>query len=84
MGPAPNGDDHAAPRDVAPDAAGVQVHRLAADVGMQEGCDEADVVWDLASGMRVPFANSSRRAAMAKRTARPKTQARATPKKKAA
>ena len=49
-----------------------------------QGCDEADVVWDLASGMRVPFANSSRRAAMAKRSARPKTQARATPKKKAA
>ena len=50
-----------------------------------QGCDEADVVWDLASGMRVPFAGSGKRAAMAKRAQRPKTTRTATtPKKKAA
>lgn len=50
-----------------------------------QGCDEADVVWDLAAGMRVPFANSSKRAALAKRSpARPKTTRSSAPKKKAA
>lgn len=50
-----------------------------------QGCDEADIVWDLASGMRVPYAGSTKRAALAKRSARPKTPPRSTtPKKKAA
>ena len=55
-----------------------------AELAAAQGCDEADVVWDLAAGMRVPFANSSKRAALAKRASRPKTTRSAPPKKKAA
>ena len=40
-----------------------------------QGCDEADVVWDLAAGMRVPHATSAKRAAVAKRAARAGTRA---------
>lgn len=57
-----------------------------AELARTQGCDEADVVWDLASGMRIPHPASAKRAAMAKRAAarsgpRP---ASTTPRKKAA
>jgi len=41
-----------------------------AELALTQGCDEADVVWDLAAGMRVPHASSSKRAAVAKRASR--------------
>jgi len=44
-----------------------------AELAIAQGCDEADVVWDLAAGMRVPH-QSSKRAAVAKRTARTSTR----------
>ena len=40
------------------------------ELARAQGCDEADVVWDLAAGMRVPHHASSKRAAVAKRAAR--------------
>ena len=40
------------------------------ELARAQGCDEADVVWDLASGMRVPNRTSAKRAAVAKRAAR--------------
>ena len=45
-----------------------------------QGCGEADVVWDLAAGMRMPQAASAKRTAAAKRAARTSTR----PSKKAA
>ena len=54
------------------------------ELAAAQGCDEADVVWDLASGMRVPFAASTKRAAMAKRAPKPGAGRGTTPKKKAA
>jgi hypothetical protein len=54
------------------------------ELAQAQGCDEADVVWDLASGMRIPFAGASRRTAIVKRTQRPKTERGAPPRKKAA
>jgi hypothetical protein len=41
-----------------------------AELARSQGCDEADVVWDLAAGMKVPNANSAKRSASAKRAAR--------------
>jgi hypothetical protein len=41
-----------------------------AELARAQGCDEADVVWDLAAGMRVPRETSAKRAAVAKRAAR--------------
>jgi hypothetical protein len=41
-----------------------------AELADAQGCDEADVVWDLAAGMRVPRETSAKRAAVAKRAAR--------------
>ena len=41
-----------------------------AELALTQGCDEADVVWDLASGMRVPHRSSPKRGAVAKRAAR--------------
>ena len=55
-----------------------------AELARTQGCDEADVVWDLASGMRVPLAKSGNRAALAKRTSRSSSGGRPAPKKKAA
>jgi hypothetical protein len=40
-----------------------------AELARTQGCDEADVVWDLASGMRVPH-TSAKRSAATKRAAR--------------
>lgn len=54
------------------------------ELAQAQGCDEADVVWDLASGMRVPFANAGNRSAVAKRSPRPTSGRGTTPKKKAA
>jgi hypothetical protein len=53
-----------------------------AELAQTQGCDEADVVWDLAAGMRVPHPSSGKRTALAKRTAR--TGARPPARKKAA
>jgi hypothetical protein len=53
-----------------------------AELALTQGCDEADVVWDLAAGMRVPNASSAKRTAVAKRAAR--TGARPAARKKAA
>ena len=41
------------------------------ELATAQGCDEADVVWDLAAGMRVPRQAPAKRAAVAKRAARP-------------
>ena len=46
-----------------------------AELARAQGCDEADVVWDLAAGMRVPRDASAKRAAVAKRAARAGTRA---------
>jgi hypothetical protein len=57
-----------------------------AELATAQGCDEADVVWDLAAGMRIPHAGGGRRAAVAKRAAArsgPRATG-ATPRKKAA
>ena len=40
-----------------------------AELARAQGCDEADVVWDLAAGMRVPHSTAAKRA-VAKRAAR--------------
>lgn len=42
------------------------------ELARTQGCDEADVVWDLAAGMRVPHASSKR--AIVKRAARTGTR----------
>ena len=52
------------------------------ELAAAQGCAEADVVWDLAAGMRVPNASSAKRTALAKRAAR--TGARPAARKKAA
>jgi len=44
------------------------------ELARAQGCDEADVVWDLAAGMRVPSQASAKRAAVAKRAARTGTR----------
>jgi hypothetical protein len=57
-----------------------------AELALAQGCDEADVVWDLAAGMRIPHAGGGRRAAVAKRAAArsgPRATG-ATPRRKAA
>jgi hypothetical protein len=56
-----------------------------AELARTQGCDEADVVWDLAAGMRIPHAASAKRAAIAKRAAaRSGTRAASATRKKAA
>ena len=56
-----------------------------AELATAQGCGEADVVWDLAAGMKVPHANSGKRSATAKRAARAGARTPgATPRKKAA
>jgi hypothetical protein len=55
-----------------------------AELARTQGCGEADVVWDLASGMKVPHSTSSKRSATAKRAARAGARAGAPPRKKAA
>jgi len=45
-----------------------------AELAIAQGCDEADIVWDLAAGMRVPHPSSSKRSAVAKRAARTSTR----------
>ncbi len=55
-----------------------------AELAAAQGCDEADVVWDLASGMRVPAASSSKRSATVKRAQRAKAERAGPPRKKAA
>jgi hypothetical protein len=55
-----------------------------AELAAAQGCDEADIVWDLASGMRIPMPGSTRRTAIVKRTARQKAERAAPPRKKAA
>jgi hypothetical protein len=40
------------------------------ELARDQGCDEADVVWDLASGMRVPHRTSAKRTAIVKRSPR--------------
>jgi hypothetical protein len=55
------------------------------ELATAQGCDEADVVWDLAAGMRIPVPGSAKRAALAKRAPRPAQKPRTTaPRKKAA
>jgi hypothetical protein len=53
-----------------------------AELATAQGCDEADVVWDLAAGMRVPRKPSAKRTAIVKRN--PRTGARPPARKKAA
>jgi hypothetical protein len=53
-----------------------------AELATAQGCDEADVVWDLAAGMRVPNKASAKRAALVKRN--PRTGTRPPTRKKAA
>jgi len=55
-----------------------------AELAKTQGCGEADVVWDLASGMKVPHASSTKRSATAKRAARAGARTGAPPRKKAA
>ena len=55
-----------------------------AELARTQGCGEADVVWDLASGMKVPSASSAKRTATAKRAARAGARASGPPRKKAA
>jgi hypothetical protein len=40
------------------------------ELARAQGCDEADVVWDLAAGMRVPHRTSAKRTAIVKRSPR--------------
>ena len=54
------------------------------ELARAQGCGEADVVWDLASGMRIPHANSGKRSASAKRAARTGTRTSGTPQRKKA
>ena len=55
-----------------------------AELARTQGCGEADVVWDLASGMKVPHASSAKRSATAKRAARTAARPAVPPRKKAA
>jgi hypothetical protein len=55
-----------------------------AELARTQGCGEADVVWDLASGMKVPSGNSAKRSATAKRAARAAARPAVPPRKKAA
>ena len=55
-----------------------------AELARTQGCGEADVVWDLASGMKVPNASSGKRTATAKRAARAGARTSGPPRKKAA
>jgi len=56
-----------------------------AELAKTQGCGEADVVWDLASGMKVPNTSSAKRSATAKRASRAGARASgAPPRKKAA
>jgi hypothetical protein len=55
-----------------------------AELAKTQGCGEADVVWDLASGMKVPHASSGKRSATARRAARASARTAAPPRKKAA
>jgi hypothetical protein len=55
-----------------------------AELARTQGCGEADVVWDLASGMKVPHASSNKRSATAKRATRAGARAGGPPRKKAA
>ena len=57
-----------------------------AELARTQGCDEADVVWDLAAGMRIPHAGAVKRAGGAKRAAaaRAARPASTTPRKRAA
>jgi hypothetical protein len=55
-----------------------------AELARTQGCGEADVVWDLASGMKVPHASTVKRSATAKRAARAGARSGAPPRKKAA
>jgi hypothetical protein len=41
-----------------------------AELARAQGCGEADVVWDLASGMRIPHPTSAKRKPSSKRAAR--------------
>jgi hypothetical protein len=54
------------------------------ELARAQGCGEADVVWDLASGMRIPRAGAAKRAASAKRAARTGARTPGAPRKKAA
>ena len=45
-----------------------------AELARTQGCDEADVVWDLAAGMRIPHAGGPKRAGATKRAARAGTR----------
>lgn len=54
------------------------------ELAESQGCDEADVVWDLASGMRIPRGGPTRRPSVAKRPPRQKPARAAPPRKKAA
>ena len=44
------------------------------ELAESQGCGEADVVWDLAAGMKVPAGSSAKRSATAKRAARASTR----------
>ena len=54
------------------------------ELAKTQGCGEADVVWDLASGMKVPHATSPKRSATAKRAARAGARSSGTPQRKKA
>ena len=71
VGPSPSGAYEAldlARWDELPEAA-LPWDRVS-ELACAQGCDEADIVWDLAAGMRVPHPTSGKRAAVAKRAAR--------------
>jgi hypothetical protein len=55
-----------------------------AELARTQGCGEADVVWDLASGMKVPRPTSPKRSATAKRAARAGARTPGTPPRKKA
>jgi len=52
------------------------------ELARAQGCDEADVVWDLAAGMRIPRQSPAKRTTVVKRNAR--TGARPPARKRAA
>ena len=54
------------------------------ELARTQGCGEADVVWDLASGMRIPHAGAPKRPASAKRAARAGARTPGTPPRKKA
>jgi hypothetical protein len=45
-----------------------------AELARAQGCGEADIVWDLAAGMRLPHSGSGKRTAATKRAARTGTR----------